>query len=226
MNITYLGHASLLIELGGKKLIVDPFISANPLANHIDIDSLEADYVLITHGHQDHVLDVAQIVKRTDAMIISNFEIVSWFENQGLKGHGMNLGGKFRFDFGTVKMVNAIHSSVLPDGTHGGNPAGFVIWNETECLYIGGDTALTEDMKLIPLTCPKLQVAVLPIGDNFTMGFEDACRASEWIKCNTVLGYHYDTFEPIKIDKNLAIAHFNKHYKLLQLPEIGERLTY
>lgn len=222
MKITFLGHASLLIETNGKKLIVDPFISPNELASSIDINSLDADYILITHGHQDHVVDVESIAKRTNATIISNFEIVSYYGEKGFQGHPMNHGGKFKFDFGTLKYVNAIHSSVLPDGTYAGNPGGFVLWNKEGCIYIAGDTALTLDMKLIPATCPDLDLAVLPIGDNFTMGYEDAKVASGYIECPRIMGYHYDTFPPIKINKEEAKHFFKQSDRVLLLPAIGE----
>ncbi|OHX65150.1 metal-dependent hydrolase [Flammeovirga pacifica] len=225
MKVTYLGHASLLIETEGKKLLVDPFISANEKANHINIDALEADYILITHGHQDHVLDVESIAERTKATLISNFEIISYYGEKGLNGHPMNHGGQFNFDFGLLKYVSAIHSSVLPDGTYAGNPGGFVLSNKEGCIYIAGDTALTYDMKLIPMTSPKLDLAILPIGDNFTMGVDDAVIASEFIECDKILGYHYDTFPPIVIDKPAAIEKFDKKGKELLLPTIGESVS-
>lgn len=224
MKIKYLGHATVQLESNGKTLLVDPFISGNPLAVGIDINLLKADYILITHGHQDHVLDVEPIAKRTGATLISNFEIISWFEKRGLTGHPMNHGGKFSFDFGTVKYVNAVHSSVLPDGANGGNPGGFVIWNEDKSIYIAGDTALTQDMAWIPKTCPKLDLAILPIGDNFTMGYEDAIHASELLQCPNIMGYHYNTFPPIKIDTQKAINAFHSANKKLILLPIGEDL--
>lgn len=225
MEITYLGHASLQLKINDKTLIVDPFISANPNASSIDIAALKADYILITHGHQDHVLDVESIAKNTGAQLISNFEIITWFNEKGFEGHPMNHGGKFKFDFGTVKYVNAVHSSVLPDGTYGGNPGGFVIWDSNKAIYIAGDTALTQDMKFIPQTCPRLDLAVLPIGDNFTMGYEDAVIASDLIACDTIMGVHYDTFPPINIDTNKAVAAFKSQEKKLLLPKIGETIT-
>ena len=163
MTITYYGHACFLVEIQGKKLLFDPFISGNPLASDVDMNRIEADYILLTHGHMDHVLDAEQIAKKTGALIISNFEIVQWYIQKGLKGHHMNHGGKYTFDFGTVKFVSAIHSSVLPDGTYGGNAGGFVIWNDDCCFYVAGDTALTYDMKLIPQLCPQLTLAILPL---------------------------------------------------------------
>ncbi len=225
MKITYLGHATLSIEFGGKQLLVDPFISGNPLAETVEIAALHPDYILLTHGHQDHVLDVETIAQQSGATLISNFEMVSYYEAKGLKGHPMNLGGKYTFDFGVVKSVIAHHSSVLPDGTYAGNPGGFVLWNEHACLYIAGDTALTEEMKLIPKTCPQLTAAVLPVGDNFTMGYEDALIAADYIECDTIIGYHFDTFPPIAIDHTAAKAYFEKAGKTLILPQIGETIT-
>ncbi|CAG0910113.1 unnamed protein product, partial [Cyprideis torosa] len=145
----------------------------NEQAKAIDIDSIHADYILLSHGHADHVLDVEQIAKRTGAKLIAGFEVATYYGNKGLDNHPMNHGGKWKFDFGTVKMVNAIHSSSLPDGTYAGHPGGFVIWDNAHCFYYSGDTALTMDMKLIPMTCPTLDFAVLCLGDNFTMGIEE-----------------------------------------------------
>ena len=126
------------------------------MAKKIDLDALDVDYLFLTHGHQDHVLDAEANAKRTGAKIISNYEIVSWYEAKGVSGRPMNHGGKYPFGFGTVTYVSAIHSSVLPDGTYGGNPGDFVVWNDCNFFYVAGDTALTYDMKLIPALCPKL----------------------------------------------------------------------
>jgi L-ascorbate metabolism protein UlaG (beta-lactamase superfamily) len=222
MKLTYYGQSAFQVEMNGKQLVFDPFISPNELASHLKIDDIKADYVLLSHGHGDHVADAEHIAKNCNATIVSNFEIVSWYEAKGLKGHPMNHGGKWTFDFGTVKYVYATHSSVLPDGTYAGNPGGFVLWNEITCFYFAGDTALTMDMKLIPLTCPKLDFAVLPIGDNFTMGYEDAAIAAEFIQCDTIVGCHYDTFGYIKIDHAAAKKAFEAKGKKLLLPAIGE----
>ncbi|MEM9546421.1 MAG: metal-dependent hydrolase [Bacteroidota bacterium] len=225
MKITFLGHATLLLEMNGKSIVFDPFISGNSMASHIEIDEIKADYIFLTHGHQDHVLDVGRIHKNNpEALLVSNFEIVSWFGEKNIKGHPMNHGGKYAFDFGTAKYVNAIHSSVLPDGSYGGNPGGFVLYDGNQCIYIAGDTALTKDMELLPVTCPKLDIAVLPIGDNFTMGYEDAAIASDFIQCNKVIGYHYDSFPPIKIDHDKAVDHFKSRNKELILLDIGGSL--
>jgi len=224
MVIKYLGHASLQIQTKNSSILVDPFISQNEQASHIDIATLNADFILITHGHADHVADVAAIAKRTGATIVSNFEIVEWFGKQGINGHPMNHGGQKAFEWGTVKYVNAIHSSTLPDGSGGGNPGGFVLWNEEGCVYIAGDTALTLDMKLIPMTCPSIDLAVLPIGDNFTMGFADALHASDFVKCDRVLGCHFDTFPYIEIDHEVAKNAFSKKNKELILLDIGNSI--
>lgn len=226
MKLTYYGHACFLIETSGKKLLVDPFISPNELAQgKVDAGAIEADYILLTHGHEDHVADLEPIAKRTGATLISSFELVSYYGQKGINGHPMNLGGKFSFDFGTLKYVAAVHSSVLPDGTYGANPGGFVIWNDEGCLYIAGDTALTMDMKLIPMTCPPLTAAVLPIGDNFTMGYEDAAIAADFIECKQIIGSHYDTFGWIKIDHEQAKKSFSDKGKELILLAIGDGLN-
>lgn len=224
MKITYYGHACFGVEMNGKNLLFDPFISGNALAKNIDIEKIPADYILISHGHGDHVAEVEAIGKRTGAKVISNFEIVSWFEQKGLSGHPMNHGGKWSFDFGTVKYVNAIHSSVLPDGTYGGNPGGFVIWDKNHCFYFAGDTALTMDMKLIPMLCPKLDFAILPIGDNFTMDYNEASHAAAFIECKKIVGCHYDTFGYITIDHDAAKKAFEDTGKELILLPVGESM--
>lgn len=223
MKITFYGHAALGIEVNDVHILVDPFITANDKAKHIDINSLKADYILITHAHQDHILDVEAIAKHTNAVIVSNFEITSYYEAQGFEVHPMNHGGSWDFEFGMVKYVNAIHTSSFPDGSYGGQPGGFVIEGEHKNIYIAGDTALTMDMKLIPLRT-KLDLAILPIGDNFTMGIEDAITASDFVQCDKVLGYHYDTFGYIEIDHEDAKRKFFEKDKDLMLLEIGEHI--
>jgi L-ascorbate metabolism protein UlaG (beta-lactamase superfamily) len=223
MKITFYGHASLGIEVGGKHIIVDPFITGNPLASAIDINTLQADYILLTHAHGDHVLDVEAIANRTQATIVSNAEIASYYAKLGLKAHPMNHGGSWNFDFGKVKYVTAIHSSSFPDGTNGGNSGGFVIEGEHKNIYIAGDTALTMDMKLIPLRT-KLDLAILPIGSNFTMDVEDAIIASDFIECDKILGYHFDTFGYIEINHEESIRKFFDKGKDLMLLDIGESI--
>ena len=223
MKITFYGHACIGIKVKDVHILVDPFISGNPKASHIDINSLEADFILLTHAHQDHILDVEAIAKRTDAVIISNYEIASYFGNKGLNYHPMNHGGSWEFEFGTVKYVNAIHTSSFPDGTYGGQPGGFLIEGEHKNIYIAGDTALTMDMKLIPLRT-QLDLAILPIGNNFTMGVEDAILASDFVECDKVLGYHYDTFGYIEISHEEAKRKFFEKGKDLMLLAIGESI--
>jgi L-ascorbate metabolism protein UlaG (beta-lactamase superfamily) len=223
MKITFYGHASLGIEVSGKNILVDPYISANGKAAHIDINTLKADYILLTHAHGDHVLDVETIAKRTNAVIVSNAEIASYYDGKGFKAHPLNHGGSKQFDFGKVKYVNAIHSSQFPDKTYGGNPGGFVIEGEHKNIYIAGDTALTMDMKLIPMRT-KLDLAILPIGDNFTMDIEDAIIASDFVECDKILGVHYDTFGYIIINKEKAIRQFFDKGKDLMLLEIGSSI--
>lgn len=223
MKITFYGQSSLGIEVAGKNIIVDPYISANEMASHINIDDLKADYIFVTHAHGDHVLDVEAIAKRTGATIVSNAEIATYYEKKGFKSHPMNHGGSWKFDFGSLKYVSAIHSSSFNDGTYGGNPGGFVIESEHKNVYIAGDTALTFDMKLIPLRT-KLDLAILPIGNNFTMDVDDAIIASDFVECDKVLGCHYDTFGYIKINHEEAKKKFFDKGKDLMLLEIGESL--
>jgi L-ascorbate metabolism protein UlaG (beta-lactamase superfamily) len=224
MKITFLGHASLLIEVANKSIIVDPFITANKKAKHIDINNLKADYILLTHAHEDHILDAEVIAKNTKAKIVSNFEIVSHYEKLGIDGHPMNHGGTWNFDFGRLTMVNAIHSSSFPDGSYGGNPAGFVLETKEGNIYIAGDTALTLDMKLISIQS-RLNLAILPIGDNFTMGIDSAIIAADFVEADKVLAYHFDTFGYIEINHEYAIQKFKKKNKELIILEIGESIT-
>lgn len=223
MKISFYGHASLGLHTQKATIIVDPFITGNDKASHLDISDLKADYILVTHAHQDHILDVEAIAKQTQAVIVSNFEIATYYENKGFKVHPMNHGGSWTFDFGKVTYVNAIHTSSFPDGSYGGQPGGFIVEADDQCVYIAGDTALTMDMKLIPKFW-NLDLAVLPIGDNFTMGVEQAIVASDFIECNRILGCHFDTFGFIEIDHDDAKQAFTNHKKELHLLEIGESI--
>ncbi|EAR15786.1 metal-dependent hydrolase [Robiginitalea biformata] len=223
MKITFLGHAALKIQTEKHTLVVDPFISGNDLAkDRIDLSSLKPDYILLTHAHQDHILDVERLAGK-GVTIISNYEIVSHFEKKGLEGHPMNHGGERDFGFGWLKYVNAVHTSSFPDGSYGGQPGGFLLRSSGKQIYIAGDTALHMDMKLIP-EYGEPDLAILPIGDNFTMGVADAIRACDFIRCDRVLGVHYDTFGYIVIDKDQAVADFKAAGKTLLLPEIGSSI--
>jgi len=221
MKITFYGHASFGIQIKDIHILVDPFITGNDNAKNIDVNTLKADYILVTHAHEDHTLDVETIAKRTGAVIVSNYEIINHYQDLDLEGHPMNHGGSWDFEFGTVKYVNAIHTSSFPDGKYGGQPGGFIIEGEHKNIYIAGDTALTMDMKLIPLHT-VLDLAILPIGDNFTMGIGDAIIASDFINCNKILGCHYDTFGYIEIDHEEAKRKFFEKDKDLMLLNIGE----
>jgi len=224
MKITFYGHACLGIEVSGKHIIVDPYITANPKAEHIDINSLKADYILLTHAHNDHTLDVEAIAKNNNSVIVSNYETAAYYGNKGYQYHPMNHGGSWNFDFGKVKYVAAIHSSSFADGTYGGNPGGFVIEGEHKNIYIAGDTALTMDMKLIPMRT-KLDLAIFPIGSNFTMDVEDAIMAADFVDCDKILGCHYDTFGFIIINHEEAIKQFFDAGKDLMLLDIGESIS-
>lgn len=226
MQVTYYGHSCFSVTVNGKHLLFDPFIRPNELAKNIDVKKIKADYILISHGHEDHTADAVELAKLTGAITISNYEIYNWLLKQGVKGcHPMNTGGKWMFDFGKVKCVTAEHSSSLPDGTYGGNPMGFIIESSEGNFYYSGDTALTYDMKLIG-EYRKLDLAFLPIGDNFTMGIENAILASSFINCPHIIGMHYDTFSFIKIDHKEATDKFQRAGKKLTLFNIGETINY
>ncbi len=222
MNITYYGHSCFGIEVSGKFLLFDPFITPNELAKGIDATKIKADYILISHGHEDHIADALSIAGRTGAKVICAFEIHTWLVKNGINNtHPMNIGGKWKFDFGNVKCVSALHSSSLPDGTYGGSPMGFIVELTEANFYFAGDTALTYDMKLIG-EYRTINFAFLPIGDNFTLGIDNAIIAAEFIKCRQIIGMHYDTYDIIKIDKNEAVKKFELAGNELILFNIGE----
>jgi len=221
MKLTYYGHSTFAVETAGHHLLFDPFITGNELAKHLRLDDIKADTILVSHAHIDHILDVVALAQLTGAKVISNYEIVTWLGKQGLKNlHPMNLGGSYKFPFGRVKYTPAIHSSGLPDGSYGGNPGGFVVENAEGAFFYSGDTALTHDFDFIAEEF-KLNFAVLPIGDNFTIGPADAIRLAKMVKAKHVVGVHYDTFPPIKIDKPSATALFQQAGLTLHLPPIG-----
>lgn len=217
MKITSYGHSAFSVEVAGKTLLFDPFISPNPLAATVDISALRPDYILLSHGHADHVADAETIARQSGAMLIGNFEVIQWFGAKGLeKSVPMNSGGSCTLDFGRVTYTPAIHSSSMPDGSYGGQPGGFLIETTEGAFYYSGDTALTHDMKLVSAKSP-LRFAALCLGDHFTMGVSDAVVAAEWVGCKEVLGVHYDTFPPIVIDHAAAREVFAAQGKMLHL---------
>jgi len=222
MNLTYYGHSCFAVELAGRALLFDPFISPNPLAAGVDLNSVRADLILVSHGHEDHLADAVALAQRTGATVIANYEVATWLGKKGAgKIHPLNHGGARAFDFGRVKFVNAIHSSSLPDGSYGGNPGGFVVESAQGNFYYSGDTALTMDMKLIGEST-RLAFAALCVGGNFTMDAADAVQAARLVDCDEIVGVHYDTFPPIKIDHDEARKVFEAAGKRLHLLKIGE----
>lgn len=196
-QITWYGHATIGVETDGYKLLIDPYFSANPAAS-ATAEEVEADYILVSHGHGDHIGDTIDIARRTGATVISNFEIVTWLGRQGLdRLHAQHLGGGFRHPFGYLKLTLALHGSQLPDGSYGGNPCGFLLTlNDGRKIYFAQDTGLFGDMELIG--DEGLELAMIPIGDNFTMGPDDALRAVGLLQPQTVVPIHYNTFERIE----------------------------
>lgn len=221
MKLSYYGHSCFSVEVNGKHILFDPFITPNALAKAVDVDAIPADYIFISHAHFDHITDAVRIAQRTGAKVIGNWEVNTWLGQNGVKNtHPMNPGGKWKFDFGEVRAVVAQHSSSFADGSYGGVPAGYVITTTEGNFYYSGDTALTFDMQLIPKwTTPHL--AIFPIGDDLTMGVEDAVIAAGWLNVKHIVGVHYDTFDLIKIDHAWAKDVCKRAGITLHLLEIG-----
>jgi L-ascorbate metabolism protein UlaG (beta-lactamase superfamily) len=199
-TITALGHSCFQIETGDHTLLIDPFLTGNPQAT-VSAEDVNPDFIIVTHGHEDHVGDTVSIAKRTGATVISNFEIVNWLTAQGVENsHPQHLGGGFAHPFGHLKLTIAHHGSALPDGSYGGNPAGLLFTIDGKRIYHAGDTGLFYDMKLIE--DEGIDVAILPIGDNFTMGPADSIKAINFLSPKTVIPMHYNTWPPIEQDVN------------------------
>jgi L-ascorbate metabolism protein UlaG (beta-lactamase superfamily) len=224
VRITYHGHACFSIQTGATHLLIDPFLTGNGMAD-ISANQAQADYILVTHAHGDHLGDTVPIAKRTGATVITNYEIANYLEEKaGIKTHGMHIGGARQFPFGRVKLTIAHHGSSFEDGTYGGSPCGFLLWLEGKVLYHAGDTALFSDMTLYGQE--GIDVAMLPIGDNFTMGPDDAVRAVEFLRPKTVIPMHYNTFPVISQDAQAvaqAITARTPAYPALLKP--GETMT-
>jgi L-ascorbate metabolism protein UlaG (beta-lactamase superfamily) len=199
ISITWHGHATFSLNINGTNVVVDPFFAGNNPSAKTSVDAVAADFILQTHGHGDHIADTIGLAKRTGATVIANFEICNWIGAKGHeKVHAMNTGGGYNFPFGRVKMTAALHSSGLPDGSYGGDPGGFLVMTGEQTLYIAGDTALFSDMALIGRA--GIDLAILPVGDNFTMGPEDSVLALDYLKPKAVIPCHYNTWPPIAID--------------------------
>lgn len=225
MQFTYYGHSCFSVTINGKHILFDPFITYNELAKEIDVNSIPADFILVSHGHADHIADCIAIATRTGAKVVANWEIHEWLNKQGVTNtHPMNTGGAWDFGEFRVKTVVAQHSSGLPDGSYGGNPLGFIVYSDAGNFYYSGDTALTMDMQLIPRWA-KLNFAVLPIGNNFTMDASDALACADMIQCQQVIGVHFDTFGYIKIDHKAAEKIFADAGKKLNLVPIGQTIS-
>jgi L-ascorbate metabolism protein UlaG (beta-lactamase superfamily) len=198
-RVRWLGHACLLIETEGKRVLVDPFLTSNPAAA-VKAEEVPADFILLSHGHGDHVGDAVPIAKRTGATVIANYEISEWLKGQGVeKVHGQQHGGGFNHPFGRLKLTLAFHGSALPDGSYGGNPCGFLLYTKDgKKIYDAADTGLFGDMCLIGEE--GLDLAILPIGDNYTMGPDDALRAVKLLAPKKVLPIHYNTWPLIAQD--------------------------
>lgn len=226
MKATYYGHGCFSITIGNSTYLIDPFISPNELAKDIDINKIKADYILLTHGHEDHCADVEEIYKNTKATLIANFEVNNWFAAKGVEnGVGMNIGGGYKTEDCAIKMVSAAHSSSMPDGSYGGLAGGFVlVFQEDEVdkvLYFAGDTGLHKDMELIQEEFGFIDFAFLPIGDVFTMGINDAVEAAYMINADSVIPMHYNTFPPIEVDLEEAKREFEEFR--FEVFNIGEK---
>lgn len=226
MKVTYYGQSCVEFDIDGVKVLLDPFIRYNPLAKDVDVSSIKPDYIFLSHAHQDHVADMFTIQQQSGATVASIVETAAWVRKQGVpedKVIEYNLGGTLDLPFGKVKMVFAAHSNSTVDGEYAGFPVGYVFFLKGKTVYFAGDTALTMEMKLLERY--HIDWALLPIGGHYTMDVDDAILAAEFVNCNKVIGIHYDSFPPIKIDHELASKKFSEADVYLALPKIGETIA-
>lgn len=223
-KLTYLGHAAFYVEGNKGRIVIDPFLSGNPLAM-VKPEDIKVEYVLLTHGHGDHIGDGVQIARANKATIIAPFELASYCANQGAEIHPMHIGGAHSFPFGRVKLTIAHHGSSAPDGTYTGNPCGFLVTMDGKTLYHTGDTGLFYDMKLLG-EMNRIDLALLPIGDNFTMGIEDAVKAAEFLQAGLFIPMHYKTFNVIDVEPEDFIKGVQAKGMKARLLTVGETLEY
>ena len=223
-KLTYLSHSALLIESGQHTIAIDPFLEGNPMAKIKPAD-IKADYIIVTHAHGDHLGDSIPIAKASNGTIISNFEIINYVTAQGAKGHPMHIGGAHEFPFGKVKLTPAWHGSSFPDGSYGGTPAGVVLTVEGKNIYHTGDTGLFLDMQLIGEMTP-IDIFLVNIGDNFTMGIDDAVKAVEFVKPKLTIPMHYKTFDVIDVDPQEFVDKVKAKGFEVKLMDIGETLEF
>ncbi len=222
LKLTYHGHSCFELEADGHRVIVDPFLNGNTHAKVKPAD-VKVQAVLVSHGHGDHVGDAVEIARRNRCAVVANFEIANWIEGQGAESYGMHIGGSHTFPWGRVKLTPALHGSSLPDGVYGGNPAGFLIWMGGKCVYYAGDTGIMSDMALYGRLNP-IDLALLPIGDNYTMGVEDAAEAAVLLGCKQAMPIHYNTFPVIPADPKEFLRRVEAHGIRGRIAGFGETI--
>lgn len=223
MKLKYFSHSAFQLATNdGKIILIDPFITGNP-TSPVSADTLNADYIILTHAHGDHIGDAFEIAKRCDALIIAVNELANYAIEKGLKAHNMHIGGSYNFDFGKVKFTIAHHGSLTPDGHYGGEPAGVIVTADGQSVYHAGDTGLFYDMKLIG-EMNNIDYMLLPIGDNFTMGITDAIKAVELTDPETAIPMHYNTFPVIEADPMEFKSKVESHGTNCIVLEYGEEI--